>query len=104
MKTVTPLLNFLRAMTAEQKNQFAKDVTEARRKLAFAAGHPESSIRPVTKLYLTQMACMDGTPNPGLLTAMPLVLMTQKWAPLIGMPALSYEDLLVPTVDDGGSD
>ena len=104
MKTTTPLLAFLRAMTAEQKNQFARDVTELRRRYALAAGHPPEGIRPVTKLYLTQMACMDGTPNPSLLTAMPLVLASQRWSPLIGMPALGYEDLIIPTVDDGRPD
>lgn len=101
MKTTTPLLQFLQAMTATQKKQFASDATEMRRRLARAAGHPEEEVTPIKLLYLTQLACMDGSPNPSLLTAMPIVEATRKWSHLLQIPPLTLEDLLVPTFDDG---
>ncbi len=99
MKNITPLLRFMRAMTAEQKTKFAADASEFRARLARSAGHPQSGEAPITKLYLTQLACMDPSPNPALLTAIPIVEASRKWSHLLGEPPLTLADLLVPTID-----
>jgi hypothetical protein len=88
-------------MTAAQKKQFASDATEVRRRLARAAGHPEEDVTPIKLSYLTHLACMDGSQNPSLLTAMPIVETTKKWAHLLQIPTLTLDDLLVPTTKDG---
>ncbi len=101
MKTVTPLLKFLRALTAEQKRQFAADCTEMRGRLAAIAGHDPEKVKPFTVLYLTQLASQMETQNPTLLTAIPIVECSKRWARRVTTEPLHYEDLLQRPVDDG---
>lgn len=76
----TPLLRFMRAMTADQKKQFAADVG-------------------TTYVYLHQLAAQPH-PNPRLDLAMRMVAESKKWSRKVMTPALTYEDLLVGTDDD----
>lgn len=86
----------MQAMTAEQKQQFARDCSDLRAALAAKMDYA-GEVRVLTKLYLFQLACMTRSPNPSLLTAIPIVQASQKWSRRIGMPPLTLEDLLVGT-------
>lgn len=81
--STTPLLRFLRAMTSEQKKQFAADVG-------------------TTYVYLHQLAGQP-RPNPRLDLAMKMVAESKKWSRKIMTPALTYEDLLTGTGGPDGS-
>ena len=88
-------------MTAAQKKDFAADCAAARIALAQQYDHPVPQ-RGITKLYLTQLACMDPHPNPSILIALAVVETSRKWSRKIGMPPLTMTDLLVGARVVGG--
>lgn len=80
MATVTPLLAFLRAMTPDQKKQFAQECG-------------------TTLLYLYQLGAQK-RPNPTLTLAMALVDRSKVWGRKIMTKPLTLEDLLVGKTDE----
>ena len=75
MKTVTPLLAFLRLLDVPQQNAFASAVG-------------------TTRVYLYQLAAKE-EPNPQLRLALALVMESARWAKKVGAKPLTLEDLLV---------
>lgn len=84
MTTLTPLRRFLRALTPEQKKQFAKDCG-------------------TTLLYLHQLASAK-RPNPTLRLTMDIVKHSQWLARKTMTNPLTIEDLLVGAPDEDADD
>lgn len=89
MNYITPLLRFLRALTKDQRKQFAADCG-------------------TTEVYLYQLAAQPA-PNPQLKLALALVDHSKRYARRVMTEALTLQDLLVgrprdedaPTGPDG---
>lgn len=81
MPKITPLLRFLRAMTVDQRKQFADECE-------------------TTMVYLYQLAAQP-FPNPRLRLAMALVDASKRWRRKLATEPLTFYDLLVGTADEG---
>ena len=82
MSNVTPLLRFLRALTKEQRKQFAAECG-------------------TTEVYLYQLAAQPA-PNPQLKLAIALVDCSKRYARRVMTEALTLQDLLVGRPRDDG--
>lgn len=83
-----PLLDFIRAIKAHDKDHDTALHEKFRLSLEPIYG------KPVTNIYLYQMTNKQ-VPNPTLRLAKAIVEQTRVFAPMIGVRALSYDDLLI---------